>query len=228
MKSANPAENELKQVTIYTDGGCEPNPGPGGFGVVSIHGKRLKELSGGFRLTTNNRMEIYAAIAGLKSLKEPCSVKLYSDSRYLVDAVTKGWVKKWKGNGWQRNKQQEMAVNIDLWEELLKECEKHSVEFIWVKGHAGNKYNERCDELSSLARANPDLTEDEGYSERPKQPDERVTKEGQPCRKCETPVVRKIPTAKRKPGQNYYFEYYFMCPACRTIYFVEEAKRFIK
>ncbi len=153
---------DLKEIAIYTDGGCVPNPGPGGYGVILIYGHRRKELSGGFRLTTNNRMELLAAIVGLETLKFPCKVKLYSDSRYLVDAVTKGWARRWQKNGWWRNKEKK-AANIDLWEKLLALCDQHQVQFIWVKGHAGHPLNERCDELSMAALQQPDLPVDEGY-----------------------------------------------------------------
>jgi len=216
---------ELKEVTIYTDGGCDPNPGPGGYGVVLIYGNRKKELSGGFCLTTNNRMEIFAAIAGLEALKFPCKVKLYSDSRYLVDAMTLGWVKKWQENGWWRTKKQK-AINIDLWEKLLTLCDKHQVEFEWVKGHAGHRVNERCDVLSMEALKQSNLPTDEGYEQRPEDNGViKITYEGQPCRKCSTPVIKKIPRRKQKSGQTYYYEYYFECPKCGTMYMVEEAKR---
>jgi len=218
-------QEKLKDVTIFTDGGCEPNPGPGGYGVILISGNARKELSGGFRLTTNNRMEIFAAIAGLQALKFPCKVKLYSDSRYLVDAMTKGWAQKWKENGWWRNKK-EKASNIDLWEKLLSLCKQHKIEFEWIKGHAGLDANERCDELSMTALKQLNLPADEGYENFPK--DSRVSKikqEGQLCRKCSTPVVKKVPRRKKKPGQTYYYEYYLYCPNCNSMYMVEEAKR---
>ena len=154
--------DELKQVQIYTDGACEGNPGPGGYGVILIYARHRKELSGGFRLTTNNRMEVYAAIAGLRSLKEPCKVTLYSDSEYLVKAMTLGWVQRWKAKNWKRNKR-EKALNVDLWEQLLVECERHQVEFVWVKGHAGQPENERCDQLSMNVLRRGELPIDEGY-----------------------------------------------------------------
>jgi len=152
----------MKEVVIYTDGAAEPNPGPGGYGVVLKYGRQRKELSGGFRLTTNNRMELLAAIAGLEALKEPCQVRLYSDSEYLVKAMTLGWVERWKSKGWKRTKK-EKAANPDLWERLLEVSSQHDVEFVWVKGHAGNPENERCDRLSSLALKAPNLPEDAGY-----------------------------------------------------------------
>lgn len=152
----------LKQVTIYTDGACLGNPGPGGYGVVLLHGEARKELSGGFRLTTNNRMEMMAAIVGLNSLKETCAVTLYSDSQYVVNAITKGWAKKWKANGWKRNKT-DKAVNPDLWEQLLELCDRHKVTFCWVRGHAGNVENECCDQLAVAAAKQKDLPPDTGY-----------------------------------------------------------------
>ncbi len=152
----------MKNVILYTDGGCINNPGPGGYGVVLLYDSHRKELSGGFRKTTNNRMEILAAIAGLEALKEPCRVTLFSDSQYLVFAIQKGWALKWQANGWRRNNK-ERAINPDLWERLLKLCEIHEVQFRWVRGHAGHSENERCDELAKAAARSPDLAADPGY-----------------------------------------------------------------
>ena len=152
----------LKEVTIYTDGACRGNPGPGGYGVVLIYGPHRKELSGGYRLTTNNRMEMMAAIVGLEALKFPCAVNLYTDSRYLVDAMTQGWAHKWRLNGWKRN-QKEKAKNPDLWERLLDVSGQHEVTFLWVKGHAGDEENECCDRLAVAAAQEPDLLLDLGY-----------------------------------------------------------------
>lgn len=152
----------LKEVTIYTDGACRGNPGPGGYGVVLMYGSHRKELSAGYRLTTNNRMEMMAAIVGLEALKFPCAVNLYTDSRYLVDAMTQGWAKKWRLNGWKRN-QKEKAKNPDLWERLLAVSEQHEVTFLWVKGHGGDEENECCDRLAVAAAQQPDLLLDLGY-----------------------------------------------------------------
>ncbi len=152
----------MKTVTIYTDGACSGNPGAGGYGVVLLYGAARKELSGGYRRTTNNRMEVLAVIKGLEALKEPCKVNLYSDSKYVVDAIEKGWVVKWKQNGWMRNKK-EKASNVDLWERLLVLLQKHQVSFIWVKGHADNLENERCDQLARAAIQSDNLLEDEKY-----------------------------------------------------------------
>lgn len=155
-------QSKAKSIVIYTDGGCRNNPGAGGYGVVLLYKEHRKELSGGFALTTNNRMEISAAIAGLQALKESCSVTLYSDSKYLVDSVMQGWAKKWQAKGWRRNKNQ-LTKNADLWVVLLELCEQHEVNFKWVKGHAGDKENERCDELANLAIEQENLPDDEGY-----------------------------------------------------------------
>ena len=157
-----PPMDDRKKVSIYTDGGCLGNPGPGGYGVVLRYGPHEKRLSAGFRRTTNNRMEIMAAIAGLEALKDPCRVTLYSDSKYLVDAMTLGWVTRWKANGWKRNKT-DRAVNVDLWERLLDACRPHDVRFQWVKGHAGHPENEACDALANQAATGPDLPPDEPY-----------------------------------------------------------------
>jgi ribonuclease HI len=154
--------SNLKRVILYTDGGCINNPGPGGYGAVLLYNSNRKELSGGFRLTTNNRMEIYAAIAGLSTLKEPCSVTVFSDSQYLVHAIEKGWARRWQANGWKRNAK-EKAINPDLWEKLLSLCEIHQVEFKWVRGHAGESENERCDELAKAAFSSSGLPVDEYY-----------------------------------------------------------------
>ncbi len=155
-------QQQKKAVSIYTDGGCVGNPGPGGYGVVMRYQRHEKRLSGGFRRTTNNRMEIMAAVVGLEALKHPCAVTLYSDSRYLVDAMSLGWVQRWQANGWRRNKKDE-AVNVDLWERLLAACRGHAVTFEWVRGHAGHRWNEICDALATQAAARQDLPADQGY-----------------------------------------------------------------
>jgi ribonuclease HI len=152
----------MKKITLYTDGACINNPGPGGYGVVLLYESNRRELSGGYRLTTNNRMEILAAITGLEALKEPCDVTLYSDSQYLVNAIEKGWAQRWQAAGWMRNKK-EKAINPDLWEILLDLCEVHKVRFEWLRGHAGHDENERCDELATSAARGSDLAVDDGY-----------------------------------------------------------------
>jgi ribonuclease HI len=152
----------MKHVDIYTDGGCIRNPGQGGYGAVLIYGSRRRELSRGYRLTTNNRMEILAAIAGLEALKESCSVTVYSDSQYLVNAMRKGWARRWRANGWRRGNK-EKAINPDLWGRLLALCEIHRVRFEWLRGHAGQSENERCDELAKAAARGSNPAVDEGY-----------------------------------------------------------------
>ncbi len=161
---------DLKHVTIYTDGACIGNPGPGGYGVVLLYKGHRRELSHGYRKTTNNRMEILAAIAGLEALKEPCRVTLHSDSQYLVKAMHRGWARKWRSNGWRRNKRQP-ALNPDLWERLLALCEHHEVEFEWVRGHSGQDENERCDQLALEAARQPSLEADEGYEAQARRPE---------------------------------------------------------
>ena len=143
----NVREIYMKEVELYTDGACRGNPGKGGYGAILVYGKYEKEISGGERETTNNRMELMAAIAGLSALKEPCKVKLYSDSKYLVDAYNQGWVYGWRESGWRRGKEE--LKNPDLWDTLFALTEKHEVTFIWVKGHNGHDYNERCDALAT-------------------------------------------------------------------------------
>lgn len=140
----------MKKVQIYTDGACSGNPGPGGYGAVLVYGSHRKEISGGEPQTTNNRMEILGVIRGLEMLKEPCEVALFSDSRYVVDAIEKGWAVRWQKNNWMRNKK-EPALNPDLWEILLALLKRHRVTFHWIKGHAGHPENERCDELARAA-----------------------------------------------------------------------------
>ena len=137
----------MKEVSIYTDGACRGNPGRGGWGAILVYGKYERELSGGEPITTNNRMELTAAIRGLSALKESCAVTLYSDSKYLVDAFLEGWVYSWRDHGWRRGKDE--LKNPDLWEELLALTERHEVKFVWVKGHNGHGYNERCDALAT-------------------------------------------------------------------------------
>lgn len=151
-----------KHVIVYTDGACTGNPGPGGYGVVLLYGDHRRELSGGFRRTTNNRMELMGPIEGLQALNQSCRVTLHSDSQYVVEGIEKGWAKRWRGNGWMRNKR-ERAVNPDLWGKLLDLCETHDVEFRWVRGHAGDVENERCDQLAVEAAHRKDLPVDEGY-----------------------------------------------------------------
>ncbi len=141
----------MKEVTIYTDGACSGNPGPGGWGAVLCYKGTEKELSGGEAMTTNNRMELTAAVSALKALKEPCRVYLYSDSKYLVDSLMKGWVIAWEKRGWVKA-DKKPALNADLWQELLRLDKVHEITYHWVKGHADDDYNNRCDELAVARR----------------------------------------------------------------------------
>ncbi len=240
----------MSHVIIYTDGAAEPNPGPGGYGVVLLAGKHRKELSGGFHRTTNNRMELMGVIVGLEALTKPCRVTLYSDSKYVVESVERGSVEKWSKNNWYRTKS-ERAKNADLWARFLLIYAKHDVRFKWVKGHAGVPENERCDVLAVAAAQSYDTVPDEGYireiqanggtlpsvvpllhrsgasTPSPTSTSSVSHKEaGEPCRKCGTPIVKKPTKAKTpKPGQTYYYAWYLSCPGCNTMYLVDEAKR---
>ena len=138
----------MKHVDIYTDGACRGNPGKGGWGAILVYGGVEKELSGGERETTNNRMELTAVISALSALRERCEVTLTSDSKYVIDAVTKGWAVSWKQKGW-RKADKSPALNVDLWEQLLALLDQHEVTFVWVRGHNGHPYNERCDVLAT-------------------------------------------------------------------------------
>ncbi|OFY46791.1 MAG: ribonuclease HI [Bacteroidetes bacterium RBG_13_44_24] len=149
-------------VKIWTDGACVVNPGPGGYAAIFQCGGQIRELAGGHRFTTNNRMEIMAAIVTLETLSHKCKVTIYSDSRYLVDTVMKGWAKRWQSNGWKRNRK-EKALNADLWERLLKLCDRHEVEFEWVRGHASSPENARCDQMAEAAARKANLPVDNGF-----------------------------------------------------------------
>ena len=203
-----------------------------------ISGTHRKELSGGFRQTTNNRMELLAVISGLEALRAPSDVTLYSDSKYVVDGISKGWAANWRTKGW-RLSNGNPALNPDLWQRLLDLCEQHRVEFQWVRGHAGNTGNERADTLATQAGKSANLSIDEGYesAEAVSPPQQirasdssqtKMTEPGQDCRKCGTPVERRQTSIKeRRPDQTYYFEWYLRCPGCKTMYMVESAKRYL-
>lgn len=141
----------MKTVTIYTDGACSGNPGPGGWGAILRYMGKEKVMSGGEKETTNNRMELSGVIAALSALKEPCTVELYSDSKYVIDALSKGWAESWRKKGWIKS-DKKPALNPDLWEKLLNEAAKHELHCHWVKGHAENEYNNRCDALAVAER----------------------------------------------------------------------------
>ena len=141
----------MKKVEIYTDGACSGNPGPGGWGAILRYNGIEKELSGGEAATTNNRMELSAVIAALSALKEQCEVELYSDSKYVIDALSKGWARSWRAKNWIKS-DKKPALNPDLWEILLELTEKHQMHYHWVKGHADNEHNNRCDKLAVMER----------------------------------------------------------------------------
>lgn len=149
----------MKKVTIHTDGACSGNPGPGGYGAILAYGGHRRELSAGYRRTTNNRMELLAAIVALEALREPCEVELISDSRYLTQAISQHWLNGWMRNGW-RTANKQPVKNIDLWQRLNAQLARHHVAFKWVKGHADNPDNNRCDELARQAIHAPDLKTD--------------------------------------------------------------------
>ncbi|MCX8043505.1 MAG: ribonuclease HI [Desulfobacterota bacterium] len=163
LRSAAAASHATRDaVEIYTDGGCLNNPGPGGYGVVIIEGNKRRELSGGYRLTTNNRMELKACIEGLRAVPETATVRIYSDSQYLVNAMNRGWARKWRARNWKRSGSAPVE-NSDLWEQLLSLCETRTVSFIWIKGHAGTQENERCDRLAAAAMSRRNLPPDSAY-----------------------------------------------------------------
>ncbi len=142
----------MKHIDIYTDGSCRSNPGPGGWGAILVYKGIEKELCGGEEATTNNRMELTAVIKALQALKEPCNITLTSDSKYVLDAITNGWAQSWRQNGWKRA-DRSPALNPDLWEVLLSEIAKHEITYVWVKGHNGHPYNERCDKMAQSESA---------------------------------------------------------------------------
>lgn len=150
----------LKQIDLFTDGSCLGNPGPGGYGAVMVYGKHRKEISAGFRLTTNNRMELMAAIMGLRTLNEPCQVRLTTDSQYVRQGITQ-WIHNWKKRGW-KTADKKPVKNVDLWQRLDAALGQHQIKWEWVKGHAGHPENERCDELARAAASSPTQS-DTGY-----------------------------------------------------------------
>jgi ribonuclease HI len=232
-------EEIFPEVNIYTDGGAEPNPGKGGFGVIMIYKGHRKEFNQGYLLTTNNRMELMGVIFGLEKLKKPSIVNIYSDSKYVVDGISKGWAEKWKSKNWFRTGSSK-AINYDLWGNLLDLIAKqHKVTFNWIKGHDGHTENERCDHLAEIALNGKDLLKDIGYitadessnsqekSNDVNQFKTKVANEGDLCRKCNTPVIKRhSKKTNPKPNQKYFFAYILLCPNCKTMYTVEDAKRF--
>jgi len=221
-----------KKILLFTDGGAEPNPGMGGFGVILKYGDYVKEFSMGYELTTNNRMELMAVIFGIEKIKIEAQVEVYSDSKYVVDGIVKGWAENWERNNWIRRKGN-LILNKDLWERLLDVIDKHEVSFNWVKGHAGHPENERCDFLAYEAIHSENRMEDAGYIDylehRDYYQEQKVENEGDLCRKCGEPVIKKTPKKRKiKSHQTYYYEYYLLCPACKTRYITEDAKREIQ
>lgn len=230
---------EIPEINLYSDGGAEPNPGKGGFGVIMSYKGIKREFSQGYELTTNNRMELMGVIFGLEKLKTKSIVNVFTDSRYVIDGIEKGWAEKWRSKNWYRTRT-DKAVNHDLWDRLLTLIStQQKVTFNWVKGHAGHLENERCDELAFAALNGNNLLADTGYQPNNLDSGEmgeenmqsnfknlKVKVDGDPCRKCGTSVVKK-PTKKKiaKPGQNYYYEYILLCPGCKTMYLADEAKR---
>ena len=152
----------MKKIEIYTDGCCLGNPGKGGYGAILVYNGKEKTIGKGYRNTTNNRMEMLACIEALKELKEKSIVELYSDSKYIVDGINKGWAEKWEKNNWMRNKK-DKAENTDLWADLLKLNDKHDVKWFWVKGHSGHHYNERCDKIAKKHAESSALLIDKNY-----------------------------------------------------------------
>ncbi len=152
----------MKEVVIYTDGACAGNPGPGGYAAIIEYNGKRKELTGGYRLTTNARMELIAVIQALSELKRPCRVTVYCDSQYVVNAIEKGWLEKWQVNNWHKS-DREAVQNVDLWQRLLPLLKQHVVRFVWVAGHNGDVKNERCNRLAKGACREPDLPPDSGY-----------------------------------------------------------------
>lgn len=236
----------LPEVDIFSDGWANPNPWKWAYWVILIYKWIKKEFSAGYKLTTNNRMELTWAITWLEKLTKKSKVNLYTDSQYTINGIELGWAKKWKENNWYRTKT-EKAVNYDLWEKLLDLVEKHEVKFHWVKWHNGHLENERCDELATLTMNMDNLIDDINYIPSDEELQKmtsnflqknnvsdkkiidkniKVLKSGDACRKCWTSVEKKMPkhTAKTKT-QNYYYEYYLSCPGCKTNYMVDSAKR---
>ncbi len=230
----------LPEVEIYSDGWSKPNPGRWGYWVI-LHYKWIKkEFSQWYKLTTNNRMELTWVITWLQKLLTRARVKIYTDSQYTINWIEKWWAKRWKKNNWYRNKS-EKAINHDLWDILLDLVEKHNVKFYWVKGHNWHIENERCDELATLSMKKDNLLDDINYVNSTKDTEVltsnnvvinkiidkkiKITKPWDLCKKCNTPVGKKQPKHTKKPKPwSYYYEYYLLCPSCKTMYFLDEAK----
>ena len=237
-------QKHLPEVHIYSDWWANPNPGPGGYGVIMKSWNHQKDFSQGYKRTTNNRMELMGAITGFRKLKTRSKVTLHTDSQYTINGLQKWWAKKWKANNWFRTGSQK-AVNHDLWAILLELSEEHEVDFEWIKGHNGHLENELCDQLATLAMQRDDLLVDEWFEEAPEKPKQKPLsslsskerwnatswweKTGTNCKKCDNLLVKKTPKHTKKTlKKEYYYEYYHHCPACKTNYMLQEAKRDIK
>lgn len=232
--------NSLPHVQIYSDWWANPNPGPGGYGVIMCFMDIRKEFSQWYTETTNNRMELTGVITGLQKLNKKSRVDIYTDSQYTINGISKGWAEKWEANNWMRTKS-EKAVNHDLWAILLPLTKQHEVTFHWVKGHNGHIENERCDELATLAIESQEYIKDDWYepkevkqntvqqklnvnSKKTETSEENLTWEL--CRKCNNRLEKKVPKHTKKTlEKKYFYAYYHHCPACKTNYMLEEAKR---
>ena len=247
------SKKKLPEIKLYSDGWANPNPWKGWYWIILSYKWIKKEFSWGFKITTNNRMELTGVITGLWKLKTKSKIEVYTDSQYVINGIQKWWAQKWKENNWYRTKTQK-AINYDLWEKLLDLYWKHEVYFHWVKWHNWHIENERCDELATLSMNEENLLVDENYI-----PTENEIKNNQisldsidntkkiikvlwkwdsslkvnkiwdPCKKCLTPVIKKIPKHTKKTlSKKYYYEYFLYCPYCKINYMVNEAKRDIK
>jgi ribonuclease HI len=232
------AAASLPSVTLFTDGACSGNPGPGGWAYILRHpasGKE-KEASGGLPETTNNQMELSAVIEGLKALKSRSRVEVVTDSSYVAKGA-KEWLPGWKRNGWRRKEKNQLkpVKNVEFWQQLDELLGQHDVRFTLVKGHAGHPENERCDELAVAASMQfvgtprprceaEESTSGDDASAVNSKPDAKSPQPGDPCRKCGAALETRVPK-KHKLDSAYYFEWYLFCPECATMYMVEEAKR---
>lgn len=227
------------EVYIFSDGGANPNPGPGGYGVIMKCWEYRKDFSQWYKRTTNNRMELMWAITWLKKLNTKSKVILSTDSQYTINGIEKGWAKKWRSNNWIRTGNKK-AQNWDLWKILLEEVEKHDVEFRWIKGHSGHIENEFCDEMATLAMQWDKLLEDSWFREEKTsqqlsshswiasklQTESKIEKVWSECKKCWEELVKRYPKHTKKTlEKQYYYEYYHHCENCKTNYMLEKAKR---
>lgn len=229
----------LPNVTIYSDWWANPNPGPWWYWIIMRYKSIEKEFKQWYVKTTNNRMELSGAITWLSKLKTKSKVDIYTDSQYTINWIQKWWAEKWKQNNWYRTKSQK-AQNYDLWEQLLDLTKKHEVKFHWVKWHAWHIENERCDQLATEALESENLIVDIWYKEEVSENKDikNKAKSKQPvkwekiwdlCKKCDNQLEKRIPKHNKKTLQKkFFYEYYHHCPACKTNYFLEDAKRDIK